>query len=156
MPVSGTLLLRGDGLVGRDVPIDQNATDAVILRVGEFLHGADGGQFGADGKMSVGSLITKLTEYFGVNIRELVDELGGIDQVVATAQLAYRTYVAPFDIPGIPNLIEPAVDGYLELAVGLMIRRAYAQMKAQPVPVPTPAVVPPVPPVAPGTSPAPA
>ena len=64
-------------------------------------------------------------------ILDVFQELRGVlpskDQVLVTVGSIYDRFIAPIDIPGIPNLIEPMVDAllrrYLLSAVGALYDR---------------------------------
>lgn len=64
-------------------------------------------------------------------ILDVFQELKGVlpskEQVLATVGSIYDRFIAPIDIPGIPNLIEPMVDAllrrYLLSAVGALYDR---------------------------------
>lgn len=50
-----------------------------------------------------------------------------VEQVVAIVQAAYDKYVAPIDIPGIPNTIEPMFDQAIRNLIGPLVRAALAE-----------------------------
>lgn len=70
----------------------------------------------------------RLVAFFVENLDALIHTLGGIDAVIRTAEAAYDAYVAPLDIPGVPNLIEPQVDSAMRLAIGAVLRSVHSQV----------------------------
>jgi hypothetical protein len=59
--------------------------------------------------------------------REAIERLGGIEAVKQIAGNIYDSYIAPIDIPGVPNLIEgTVVDPMLRRALMLAIDAIYA------------------------------
>lgn len=71
-----------------------------------------------------------ILEYVLKELDSFVHSLGGIDIVEAAARAGYRQYVAPFDLPYVPNVVEPAVDQLFEEAMIRAIR--WAHDKAHP------------------------
>lgn len=64
-------------------------------------------------------------------VARLLQENGvtvSVDTVVAAAKQAYDKYVAPLDVPGIPNFVEPAFDAAVWMACEQGIRAIYARM----------------------------
>jgi hypothetical protein len=47
-----------------------------------------------------------------------------IDQLIIVVQTAYDKYIAPLDIPGIPNVLEPAFDRALRNLIAPLMRAA--------------------------------
>jgi hypothetical protein len=45
-----------------------------------------------------------------------------LEEIIAAAKTAYDTYIAPIDIPGIPNIIEPVIDALLWRTIESTIR----------------------------------
>lgn len=68
------------------------------------------------------TLAGPIVEFFVPQLDQLIHQLGGIDMFIDTAQKAYDQYVTPIDLPGIPNLIEPAVDAAARHAIGVILR----------------------------------
>lgn len=94
------------------------------------------------GARSAINLFPKILELALLNLRELVNQSGGIEPAIAIVQKAYNDYVAPIDIPTIPNIVEPMFDKAISYALGVMIRSAWDRIKDVPVPSPTPAPAP--------------
>lgn len=46
----------------------------------------------------------------------------------ADALSAYRDFIAPLDLPGVPNFIEPVLDSYLEGAIAAGIEAGFARL----------------------------
>jgi hypothetical protein len=68
-----------------------------------------------------------LIEFIMRALKDALDALGGVEEVVKFAEEAYTKYVTPIDLPGIPNFIEPAVDKAAIAVISAVIRAAYAQ-----------------------------
>jgi hypothetical protein len=69
----------------------------------------------------------------------LADQMGGIDAFVAYEAKLYDTYVAPVDVPWVPDMLEPVlIDVPVKKVLEAITRRAY-QRGAPLVPTPTPA-----------------
>lgn len=67
-----------------------------------------------------------ISEQFLAHLDGLIHALGGIDAVCAAASAAYTAYVQPLDLPGVPAMIEPAVDEALKRAIEQGLRAAHA------------------------------
>lgn len=66
---------------------------------------------------------------------ELIDKIG-VDNIVLAAQSAYDEYVAPFDIPGVPNHMEPAlIDQPAKMLLALLIRGFHDLVHNKPGPL---------------------
>lgn len=94
------------------------------------------------GARSAINLFPKILELALLNLRELVNQSGGIEPAIAIVQKAYNDYVAPLDIPTIPNVIEPMFDKAISYALGVMIRSTWERIKDVPVPSPVPSPTP--------------
>lgn len=70
----------------------------------------------------------RLVAFFVENLDSFIHACGGIDAVIRAAEKAYDDYVAPLDIPGVPNLIEPQVDSAIRLAIGAVLRSVHSQV----------------------------
>lgn len=46
----------------------------------------------------------------------------------ADALSAYRDFIAPLDLPGVPNYLEPLLDSYLEGAIGAGIEAGFSRL----------------------------
>jgi hypothetical protein len=62
---------------------------------------------------AAGSLIEKIKKF----LEQTRIALPPKDQFLKTVADAYDTYVAPIDIPGVPNIVEPWVDNALRAIV---------------------------------------
>lgn len=100
-----------------------SASDPVIIQARDFVASLPAGERGPF------DIAKRLAEFFVGQLGPLVERLGGIDAVVRIAEQAYDAYVAPLDLPGVPNLLEPQVDSALRLALGAALRAAYAQIQ---------------------------
>jgi hypothetical protein len=66
-----------------------------------------------------------LVEYVLRGLDDFVHKLGGIDILETALRTAYRQYVAPFDLPYVPNTLEPIVDQLFEDALIKAVRFAH-------------------------------
>lgn len=73
----------------------------------------------------------KLVEFLVPQLDEWVHALGGIDAVISVVLAAYDKYAAPIDLPGIPNIIEPAVDAAAKRLLSALIRAAHDRIHAK-------------------------
>jgi hypothetical protein len=60
-----------------------------------------------------------------------VPEMPPKDIVLAAAAAAFDRYVAPFDIPFVPNLLEPLVDAHLRSMFLASVDRLYDSLVAR-------------------------
>lgn len=70
----------------------------------------------ADGKVTLKEGIGILGEVLhatAVAAGNLVDPVAGKEELIQAAESIYAEYVAPIDLAGVPNLIEPFVDKWL-------------------------------------------
>lgn len=74
---------------------------------------------------SVIDAVARLLAFIAENLKSLVDESGGIEKLVQEVETFYRGYIAPLDIPGVPNILEPAVDTALLRIITATVRRLY-------------------------------
>ncbi len=139
MPMTGSLPLRDGETTGTNVSIDLPIAHAVAREMAfpelnratnEFDSIPNEGYGSAPASIAAGALTDRIRDYTLANLKDLVQRLGGIDQVRAAAQLAYRTYVAPINIPQIPDFIEPSFDTYMEVAMGKIILKAWDRINA--------------------------
>lgn len=70
---------------------------------------------------AAGALLDKLKEA----LSQLNIPLPPKDQVLAMVSEAYDAYVAPIDLPGVPNIVEPWVDSAIKAVVLQMAGRIY-------------------------------
>lgn len=118
------------------IEINQKAHDAFIAALNSKLPPGAGAK-------SAPNLFPTLLNLALVDLKQLVANAGGIDQAIAIAQKAYNDYIAPIDLPNIPNLIEPAFDMAMSYAIGVIMRSAWARIQDAPVdPTPAPTPVP--------------
>jgi len=64
---------------------------------------------------------------------QLAKQIGRLptkDDVLAAAGVAYDTYIAPIDIPGIPAAVEPWIDQMLKAVFLRLVAGAYDQLQA--------------------------
>jgi hypothetical protein len=74
---------------------------------------------------------TRLLGIFAFVIDEIDDAIDsvGVETVVAEVDRLYLEFVAPIDVPWIPNIIEPAViDAPARKLIAAVIRRAHARI----------------------------
>jgi len=70
-------------------------------------------QYGGNQLRAGGALLDKIREW----IKSLDIALPPKDEFLKTVAAAYDQYVAPIDIPGVPNVVEPWVDSALKAIV---------------------------------------
>ena len=80
------------------------------------FQGFDGNQFAASGK-----LLDRLKEL----LSGIVGPMPSRESVLEAVGQAYDAFVAPIDIPGVPNLIEPRIDAMLRVAVLVAAGKIY-------------------------------
>lgn len=93
----------------------------VILSVDTF---ALEGDFGGNQFAAAGSLIEKIKAW----LEAVVGPLPNKDEFLKIVGAAYDSFVAPIDIPGVPNLIEPRIDAMLRVAVLVAAGKLYDQL----------------------------
>ena len=59
------------------------------------------------------------------SVRGTAEERAGLK---ADALSAYRDFIAPLDLPGVPNWVEPMLDSYLEGAIAAGIESGFARL----------------------------
>lgn len=70
-------------------------------------------------------VIGHIVDFFTIDSKELVAELGGKEAAAAAAVELYEKYLAPYDLPYVPNLIvEPALDKAIARLLGSLVYRA--------------------------------
>lgn len=67
----------------------------------------------------------RLLDAIRTQLDQLKDSLPTKDEVIDAAGAAYDRYVAPLDIPYVPNLFEPRVDALLKGIFLSMVDRVY-------------------------------
>ncbi len=82
------------------------------------------GDFGGNQFLAAGSLLEKVKTW----LTSVVGPLPSKQDVLKFVGEAYDSYVAPLDIPGVPNLIEPRVDAMLRVAVLVAAGKLYDQV----------------------------
>jgi hypothetical protein len=75
---------------------------------------------------AAGSLLERLAKW----LKEAVGPLPSKAEVLEIVGKAYDLYVAPIDIPGVPNLIEPRIDAMLRVAVLVAAGKLYDRFAA--------------------------
>ena len=83
-----------------------------------------GDDFRGNQVAAAGALLDRLRELLGGSSLPLPSR----DQVLQMVGGAYDKYVAPLDLPGVPNFIEPWVDSALRAVVLQMAGRIYDQL----------------------------
>ena len=81
------------------------------------------GDFGGNQFLAAGSLLEKVKEW----LKSVAGPLPTKEIVLKVVGEAYDAFVAPIDIPGIPNLIEPRIDAMLRVAVLVAVGKLYDQ-----------------------------
>ena len=88
---------------------------------------ASASQYGAANKYAEAlALNVDLVNLIRSLTKDAIDNLGGIEAVKEIIGGIYDTYIAPLDIPGIPNLVEPAFDRILRAAVLRLVDTVYS------------------------------
>ena len=70
----------------------------------------------------------RLLEFIGPILDQSVHALGGIDAVISHAHAAYDKFCVPLDIPGIPDIAEPAVDAAAKALIAKALRAAHDRL----------------------------
>lgn len=67
-----------------------------------------------------------LIEYVWDYADDLIDGLGGAEPLIVEINKLYDQYVAPYDVPGIPDALEPAlIDAPVKLLIASIVRRLH-------------------------------
>lgn len=82
------------------------------------------GDFGDNQFLAAGSLLDKVKSW----LASIVGPLPSKADVLKFVGEAYDDYVAPLDLPGVPNFIEPRVDAMLRVAVLVAAGKLYDQV----------------------------
>lgn len=83
----------------------------------------------SDGALSHASLLNAILQAVARILKEGVQSID-VDTIVAGAKQAYDAYVAPVNIPGIPDFVEPSFDAAVWTALESGIRALYARIVA--------------------------
>ena len=96
----------------------------------------------ATNNRSFQNLLPLIMQTAGSFLGELVEKAGGKEAAIAIVQKAYMDYIAPIDMPNVPNLIEPMVDNFLAYVIGVLLSPVIDIVlpPTVPTPAPTPAV----------------
>ncbi len=84
------------------------------------------GSFGRNQVAAGGALIDRIRDA----LSSLTTSLPPKDEFLRIVAEAYDKYVAPIDIPGVPNLVEPWVDSALKAIVLQQVSRIYDNFAA--------------------------
>lgn len=103
------------------VEVNEEAADKLIATVGARIKAG----IGSKAPLEIPAIIVGL---FTNDMKTIVNSLGGIDATIAAAQKAYNVYVAPIDLPEVPNFIEPTVDHAISYVIGVIIRAAWTAL----------------------------
>jgi hypothetical protein len=82
------------------------------------------GDFGDNQIAAAGSLIDKVKSW----LSSIVGPMPSKEEVLKVVGEAYDAYVAPIDLPGVPNLIEPRIDAMLRVVVLVAVGKIYDQL----------------------------
>lgn len=84
--------------------------------------------FAASAGSTKGSVIGELAKL----ILDIVEKQAGIDadEMAAFVGQLYDRYVAPLDLPGIPEVIEPMADQVLRAALVSLVKKAIDNVRA--------------------------
>jgi len=74
-----------------------------------------------DMPVSAGPRLVAILDYIRETLDGVTDEIG-IEAVIAQFNELYDTFVAPVDIPFVPNLVEPLVDAQIKKVLAQLIR----------------------------------
>jgi hypothetical protein len=88
------------------------------------------------GRLSVQSLFPLLIQIASECLVELVEKAGGKVEAIAIIQKTYMDYVAPLDIPIIPNFIEPSIDRAIAVAIGVLFSAVIDKLPEPTIPQP--------------------
>ncbi len=69
----------------------------------------------------------KLIDFVTEKVREILDDMtvddATVDEIVAQAKVAYDSFIAPIDLPYVPNIVvEPYVDDKIWDAIEFLLR----------------------------------
>jgi hypothetical protein len=81
----------------------------------------DDAQFDGNQLLAAGELLERIKEF----LKGLNGSLPSKQEFLKIVRAAYETYVAPIDLPGVPNLFEPTVDRLLGEVVVQAASRLY-------------------------------
>lgn len=73
---------------------------------------------------AAGSLIDQVKKW----LEGIVGPMPSKADVLSMAGAAYDQFVAPIDLPGVPNLIEPRIDAMLRVVVLVAVGKIYDQL----------------------------
>jgi hypothetical protein len=79
--------------------------------------------FGGNQLAAAGSLLDKIKKWLAA----ISGPLPSKDEFLRAVGEAYDSFVAPIDIPGVPNLIEPRIDALLRVVVLVAAGKLYDQ-----------------------------
>jgi hypothetical protein len=82
------------------------------------------GDFGGNQIGAAGSLFEKVREW----LSKIAGPMPSKEEILAAVGAAYDQFVAPIDMPGVPNFIEPRVDAMLRVALLVAIGKLYDQI----------------------------
>lgn len=78
--------------------------------------------------------LVAIIEFITKPIDDLIHEVGGIDQFCLKVRELYDKYIAPVDVPWVPNTLEPAlIDTPAKAILEAVIRRLHEQIHKVPV-----------------------
>jgi hypothetical protein len=81
------------------------------------------GDFSGKKFSAAGSLIEKIKAW----LESIAGPMPSKDEFLKIVGAAYDTFVAPIDLPGVPNFIEPRIDAMLRVAVLAAAGKLYDQ-----------------------------
>lgn len=74
--------------------------------------------------------MNSLLDSIRAQLQALIDGLPSKDVVLKKASEAFDQYIAPLDIPGVPNIVEPVVDKMLKEMFLQLVSALYDQLQA--------------------------
>lgn len=87
----------------------------------------DSADHGGNQVRAGGALLDKIREW----LKSVSGALPPKDEFLKFVGAAYDTYVAPIDIPGVPNMVEPWVDSALKAIVLQQAGRLYDRIATE-------------------------
>ncbi len=107
---------------GPDLEMSASGADTLLQKISARISGGVGGN-------NPTALQPIIIDIVAGDIREFVEKMGGIEATIAAAQAAYKKFVVPIDLPGIPNFVEPTVDAAFLYAIGIVLKAAWMKLE---------------------------
>lgn len=76
-----------------------------------------------------GERMLAILDFFRSQADLLITNLGGVDAVITEANVLYDQYVAPIDVPWVPDIAEPMlIDTPAKQIMAALLRAVYARV----------------------------